>query len=112
MTGDETIDLCCLLWALPGQEAALSEYEDEVLALVVPHGGVIVSRVVGDGVDGAPHEVQVYHFPARASLDGYLNDPRRIALSDRRDRVVGRTQLFPVRARAGQVSPADAPEPS
>ncbi|HEY9292856.1 MAG TPA: hypothetical protein VIP98_16375 [Microlunatus sp.] len=99
MTSAEPIDLCCLLWARPGQEAALSAYEDEVLDLVAGHGGAVISRGVGDGKDGRPLEVQFFRFPAQAALDGYLADPRRTALSEVRDRVIARTELFPVGLR-------------
>lgn len=59
----------------------------------------MVSRAVGDGADGAPHEVQLYRFPGRAALDAYLADPRRLAQAQTRDRVVARTELFPVALR-------------
>ena len=46
--------------------------------------------------DGRPHEVQLYRFAGQRELDGYLADPRRTALTAERDRVVARTELFPV----------------
>lgn len=92
---DAEIRLCCLLWAQPGQEAGLRAYEDKVLALVPEHGGT-VQRAVSDGADGRPHEVQLYRFAGQRELDGYLADPRRTALTEERDRVVARTELFPV----------------
>ncbi len=84
------VHLCCLLRARPGLEEELTAYEDEVLALVPEHGGELLSRVVGDGADGHPHEVQVYRFPDQAAIDGYIADPRRLAMTEERDRVVGR----------------------
>ncbi|WP_129786966.1 hypothetical protein [Promicromonospora panici] len=93
---DDQIQLCCFLWAYPGQEAALSAYEDRVLALVPEHGGSVLQRAVSNGADGRPHEVQLYRFTSQAALDGYVADPRRAALADERDRVVARTELFPV----------------
>ena len=91
--------LCCLLWAAPGEEDALRRYEDAVLALVPEHGGTVVQRAVGDGSDGQPHEVQLLRFPDPAALDRYVADPRRQAMSDERDRVVARTDLFTVELR-------------
>lgn len=88
--------LCCFLWASPGQETALTGYETRVLALIPEHGGEVVQRVRGDGSDGHPHEVQLLRFPSRNAIDSYLNDPRRRALADERDRVVERTDVFPV----------------
>ena len=93
---DDAITLCCLLWARPGEEAGLVAYEDRVLALVPEHGGEVLERVRGDGSSGHPLEVQVFRVDDQAALDGYLADPRRLALAGDRDRVVARTDLFPV----------------
>jgi len=88
--------LCCLPWARDGEAAGLTAYEDEVLALIPGHGGEVLQRAQSDGVDGSPHEVQVYRFDSQAALDSYLADPRRSARLDERDRVIERTELFPV----------------
>jgi uncharacterized protein (DUF1330 family) len=92
-----SIELCCLLRARPGAEKAMAAYETKVTALVPAHGGELLSRVIGDGADGHPHEVHVYRFPGRAALDAYMADPRRLALAEERDRTVESTVLFPVR---------------
>jgi hypothetical protein len=94
---DEPLLLCCLLWAVPGQADAMSAYEEAVLALLPEHGGEVTQRLRGTGADGSPDEVQVFRFASRAAVDSYLADPRRLALSGERDRVVARTELFPVR---------------
>lgn len=95
---DSELTLCCLLWAHPGQEAGLVAYEDTVLALVAEHGGEVLSRVRSDGTAGHPLEVQLYRFPAQAAIDAYIADPRRLALAEERERVVARTEVFPVRS--------------
>jgi hypothetical protein len=95
-TPESAISLCCLLWARPGLTAALEVYETSVLALVPAHGGTVVHRAIGHGTTGQPDEVQTFVFPDRAALDDYLADPRRTALASERDRVVARTELFPV----------------
>lgn len=92
-----SIELCCLLRARPGAEKAMTAYETKVTALVPVHGGELLSRVIGDGADGHPHEVHVYRFPGQAALDAYMADPRRLALAEERDRTVESTVLFPVR---------------
>lgn len=94
---DAPIELCCLLRALPGAEEAMAAYETKVTALVPEHGGELVSRAIGDGADGNPHEVHVYRFPNQAAIDAYMADPRRLALAEERDRTVASTILFPVR---------------
>lgn len=96
-SGDGDLLLCCLLWAKDGDAAGLEEYEDKVLALMPDHGGAVLQRVCCDRGTGEPAELQVIRFPAQSSLDSFLADPRRLALAGERDRVVGRTELFPVR---------------
>ncbi|WP_159606821.1 hypothetical protein [Agromyces humi] len=96
------ITLCCLLWAHPGREDALTAYEDRVLAFVADHRGEVLERVRGDGAAGHPLEVQVIRFAEQAGLDGYLADPRRLALAGERDGAVERTELFPVSRRAAR----------
>lgn len=99
MVDSSEIVLCCLLWAHDGEGAGLSEYEDRVLRLIPNHGGVILQRAVSDGADGNPHEVQLYRFPDAAALDAYLADPQRLELASERNRVVRRTELFPIELR-------------
>jgi hypothetical protein len=101
--GDQ-IQLCCFLWAHPGQEAALTAYEDRVLKLLPEHGGAVLQRAVSDGAESRPHEVQLFRFASQAGLDSYLADPRRTALAEERDRVVARTEVFPVALR-GELQP-------
>jgi len=96
--GDEIL-LCCLQWAREGEVAGLTAYEDRVLAFVPRHGGEVIQRAVGDGAEGRPHEVQLYRFPDAAALDAYVTDADRVALASERDRVVARTELFPVELR-------------
>ncbi|MFT4126981.1 MAG: hypothetical protein QM662_12235 [Gordonia sp. (in: high G+C Gram-positive bacteria)] len=96
---DDEVLLCCLLWAHDGEVAGLSAYEDTVLALIEEHGGQVVQRAQHDGDDGNPHEVQLYRFESPTALTSYLNDSRRTRLGPERDRVIKRTELFPVRFR-------------
>jgi uncharacterized protein (DUF1330 family) len=92
-----TLQLCVLLWAIDGQDDALTAYEDTVLALVPKHGGEVVSRVrrLDDGE--GPLEVQVIHLPDEAALQAYLTDPARLALTDAHRRAVERTEVITVR---------------
>ena len=92
---------CVLLWARPGMEAALSAYEDKVLRLVVEHGGRVLERGIilpGSQHGGEPPaEVQLIQMPSEASLDAYMNDPRRLAMAAERDAAIARTDLFRIR---------------
>ena len=67
-----------------------------MLALVPEHGGTVLQRARTDGADGRAHEIQLFSFEDQAALSAYMNDPRRLALADERDRVIARTEVFPV----------------
>jgi uncharacterized protein (DUF1330 family) len=99
---------CVLLWARPGMEAALAAYEDKVLRLVAEHGGRVLERgtvLPGSQYAGEPPaEVQFLEMPSEASLDAYVNDPRRLAMAAERDAAIARTDLFRIR-------PVPRPEP-
>jgi uncharacterized protein (DUF1330 family) len=95
---------CVLLWARPGMEAALSDYEDKVLRLVAEHGGRVLHRGTvlpgsqsGDGEP--PTEVQLLQMPSQESLDAYVSDPRRLAMAAERDAAIARTDLLRVQPR-------------
>jgi uncharacterized protein (DUF1330 family) len=91
-----SLQLCVLLWAVPGREAELSSYEDTVLALLPRHGGRVASRVRRiDGEEG-PLEVQVIHLPDEAALEAYRTDPARVALAETHRRVIERTDVIRV----------------
>jgi uncharacterized protein (DUF1330 family) len=100
---------CVLLWARPGMEAALSAYEDKVLRLLAEHGGRVLERgtVLPDSQHEGepPAEVQFLEMPSEASLDAYMNDPRRLAMAAERDAAIARTDLF-------RIQPVSLPEPS
>jgi uncharacterized protein (DUF1330 family) len=100
-----SLTLCVLLWARPGADDALTDYEDKVLALVPGHGGRVLQRARRTATDddaddeadtGAPLEVQVLEFPSRDALTSYMSDDRRLALAGDRDRAVARTQVIEV----------------
>jgi len=90
------LTFCCFLWAVPGEESGLETYEDTVLAHLPEHRGAVLQRVRGEDGATGPREVQILRFEDQAALDSYLEDPRRLALAEVRDRVVARTELFPV----------------
>jgi len=99
---DSPVSLCVLLWANPGQEPALTAYEDTVLGLLAEHGGRVLQRgsVVADsdGDDGRPAEVQFLEFSSEAALAGYMTDSRRLALAADRDAAIARTDVLRIRA--------------
>src|SRR6478672_1842170 len=87
------VTLLVQLWAVPGNELLLVEYEDQVLRRLAPHGARILQRVrATDGHDG-PFEIHLLEFPSEAALDDYMADPERVALSELRERAIARTAL-------------------
>ncbi len=87
------ITLCALLWAVDGRADDLTAYETDVLALLARHGGRVVSRVRATQDDDGPTEVQVLELPGEDALAAFIADPDRVAMSDRRDACIARTQL-------------------
>jgi hypothetical protein len=91
-----TVTLCVLLWANGGAVDALVAYEDAVLGLLPDHDGRVLQRARTAGTGDEPVEFQLLEFASEQALDQYLNDGRRLALSDERDRAIARTETFRV----------------
>jgi uncharacterized protein (DUF1330 family) len=94
------VNLCVLLWAHTGRDADLSSYEDQVLGLLSDHGGQLIQRartVPRNGNNDEPTEVQLLRFASEEALDGYLNDDRRAALADQREKAIAMTEILRVR---------------
>lgn len=91
-----TQSMYVFLWAHPGLEQALTDYEDAVLRLVPEHGGRVVHRTWTDGKEGRPLEIQLFEWASAAAMEGYMADPRRTALSAERERTIARTEIVPV----------------
>lgn len=96
MTSSDEVLLCCFLWANTDLQSELKSYETEVLSFMPDFGGEVLQRVISDGANGHPHEVQILRFPSKSALDSFVADPRRAALGATRDRVVAKTELFPI----------------
>ncbi len=82
------ITLCVMLWAHPGQEDALVDYEDRALDIAAAHDARLVSRVRGTEPSDSPFEVQVLRFPSQETFDEFMQDPARLALSGMRDAAI------------------------
>jgi uncharacterized protein (DUF1330 family) len=105
---EEQVLTCVLLWARPGMEAALSAYEDKVLRLIGEHGGHVLERgtVLPDSQHDhdPPAEVQLLEMPSAASLEAYVNDPRRLAMAAERDAAIARTDLYRIQPVSRPIS--------
>ena len=86
--------LTAILWANPGQEKLLVEYEDAVLALIPKHGGRVIERVRAEQPGDGPYEVQLIELPDDDALAEYMIDPVRLALSDKHARAIARTEVL------------------
>jgi len=84
------------LWSHPKMEHSLIAYEDAVLALVDQHDGRVVHRARTDGADGRPLEIQLFEWASQEAMDGYLADPRRVALAAAREKAIARTEIVSV----------------
>jgi len=83
--------LVAMLWPHSGQEQALIDYEDAVLALLPTYGCRVISRVRRtDDTDG-PFEVQIIEYPDDAAIAAYMVDPVRVALADIHAAAIERT---------------------
>ena len=91
------LTLCVLLWAQPGAEDGLIRYEDHVLAMIPDHGGRVIQRARGSGIEGQPLEIQILEFPSAQALEAFMTDGRRQALAGERDRVISKTEVIEVR---------------
>jgi uncharacterized protein (DUF1330 family) len=85
-----------LLTAVPGNEAGLVEYEDQVLGLFAAHGAQLLQRVRSVDPTESPYEVQIIEFPTEAALEGYMQDPARMARADLRDQAIASTRVLRV----------------
>ena len=90
------VTLFVQLWAVPGHEQLLVDYEDQVLRRLAPHGARILQRVRASDANDGPLEAHILEFPSEIALDAYMADPERLALADLRERAIARTELVRV----------------
>jgi uncharacterized protein (DUF1330 family) len=86
--------LTAILWANPGNEHLLVEYEDAVLQLIPKHGGRVIERVRAEQPGDGPYEVQLIELPDDDALAEYMIDPDRLALADLHTQAIARTEVL------------------
>ncbi len=86
--------LSALLWAHPGSEQLLFDYENYVLALLERHQGKLLSRVraINHGIS----EIQLLEFATDQALNDFQDDPDRLALSAMREQAIQRAEVIRV----------------
>ena len=99
LTGHERIPRAhpTLPGPLAGRPADQAAYEDCVLGIAAEHGGRVLQRARGSGIDGQPLEIQLLDFPSTQCLDAFMTDDRRQALASERERVIAKTEVIHVR---------------
>jgi uncharacterized protein (DUF1330 family) len=100
VSGAVEVTLCVMLWAVPGREDLLIEYEDRVLRRATRYGARLLSRA--RAVEGAPTEVQLIVFPSEQALSKFQQDPEREKLGPLRARAIERTTILQVELVEGR----------
>ena len=81
------------LYAVPGNESLLIEYEDQVLRLLPRHAARLIQRLRSIDPRHGPLETHIIAFESEGALEHYMADPERLALSGLRDRAIARTEV-------------------
>lgn len=85
------------LYARPGQDARLEEFERQAAAIMREHGGRLERVIrVSDSPDSGqpPREVHIVWFPSARHLASYRDDPRFAALAALRASAIDRTTIL------------------
>ena len=90
------ITLCVLLWVKVGKEELFIKYEDRALQIASTHGGLTLSRLRRRDNSESPYEIHVIQFPNRVAFQAFMDDPSRLALTDRREEAITRTEVIEV----------------
>lgn len=96
MSEDSALTLCVQLWPQTGQESALIQFEDRVLALIPRHGGAVLQRVRRIDDNEEAFETHIISFPNQSAFQSYMDDPERLALTPIREIAISRTVITPV----------------
>ena len=89
-----------MLWAAPGREDLLIEYEDRVLGYAHGYGARVLSRA--RAVEDGPTEVQLIAFPSEQALADFQRDPQRERLAALHDQAIARTEITRVELIEGR----------
>jgi uncharacterized protein (DUF1330 family) len=89
-----TVTICARLWAHPGGEQLLFDYENRVLALLERRQGKVLWR--GRALDNRPCEIQILEFASVQALVEFQNDPERRSLTALRDQAIAQTEVISV----------------
>ena len=91
------LTLVVALYAHPGQEAGLREFETQAAAVLRDYGGRIekVIRIAAAvGTNDVPSEIHIVWFPSEANFGAYRSDARLASLAPLRERAIARTSIL------------------
>ena len=75
----------------------MKAYEDKALRIFRKHGGEVVAAFKPDSKQddtSIPDEIQVLKIHSMEAFEKFMNDSERVALSDERDQVIAKTEVF------------------
>ena len=92
-----TVFIVVNLYARPGAELALRDYETAAAGIMDRYGGVIESVIAPQSVlhDGrVPTEIHVLRFPNSGAFDLYRADPDLTRIAGLREAAIEHTEIF------------------
>ena len=85
------------LYAYPGKEAELREFETHALGIARKHGGELMCAFAPECAvtfGETPTEVHVLRFADQTTFENFKGDPEHAAISDWRATVIRKTVVF------------------
>ncbi|HKV54458.1 MAG TPA: DUF1330 domain-containing protein [Candidatus Binataceae bacterium] len=95
-TGEARLTLVVALFVVDGHEAEFERFESAAATIMARYGGVLERRIAcgsSSGEDG-PHEVHIVTFPDRQAFERYRDDADLRAMTEIRERTIGRTIVW------------------
>ena len=92
-----TVHIVVHLFAANGAKEGMKAYEEKALRIFRRHGGEILAAFKPDSKSGdkpAPDEIQILRIRSREDFEKFMNDPDRVGMSDERNRVIAKTEVF------------------
>ena len=89
------IQIVVLIYAGDDGVNGIRNYESLVIPILREHSGVLVSASSHSARDESePDEIHIIQFPSLDRFNAYKNDGRVVALANRRNRNIGKTQVY------------------
>lgn len=88
--------ILALLYQREADNKAFRAFEKEAITIIRDHGGKLITALVPEKKDDqeTPDEIHLIQFPDEPAFLAYQADPRTIALSSRRAKVIAKTVVY------------------